>query len=152
MALDLRIALALEPQGSDQALDWFIGSCLCDGDVWESPRTSDSILWMRIVEREARRVQVCGKIYSIDQVLHAFWFAVERDDVTGGIRWSLHFDLDESLPRRMRGAFESCERADQVAWSIELAGTAAVEDGVLAVVAGATEHRSTHELCLKRGS
>ena len=78
MTVDLQALLSLEP-GHTDALDWFISSCLYDGGIWESPRTSDGIHSTRVLAHASDELRVYGRIWELDQSLHTFWLELKRD-------------------------------------------------------------------------
>jgi hypothetical protein len=121
------------------ALDWFIGSCLCDGCVWDSPRTSDGISGIeRVLERGPDTLRVSGRIWEIDQTLHEFWVELQPDGESDRFAWFLFFDVAEDSARRARTALSSHDRAEDISWSATLAGEATVQDGALTIVPGST--------------
>ena len=71
MEVDLRQVFSLDPPRAD-ALESFISERLFEANVWQSPRTSDGIEHLRLVEHELDRVRLAGRIYAIDQTLHSF--------------------------------------------------------------------------------
>jgi hypothetical protein len=76
---DLLALFSVEPAHT-QALDWFIGSCLCEAEIWASPRTSDGINGIeRVLERGPDALRVTGRIWEINQGLHEFWLELQRD-------------------------------------------------------------------------
>ena len=136
--IDLAELLSLEP-GRTDALDWFVGSCLCDGGLWNSPRTSDGIQGIeRVFERAPDGLRVCGRIYEIAQTLHTFWLELKRDASGDRVAWLLYFDVAETSARRARNALEDHDRPEDIEWRAKLAGEATVQDGVLTIVPGST--------------
>jgi hypothetical protein len=135
--IDLTSLLSLD---SDlEALDAFVSGCLCDGGIWTSPRNSDGIQGVeRVLERAADCLRLCGRIYSIDQVLHPFWLELWRDAVEPSVTWMLCFDLAEGAGRRAQNAFTASERSEDIEWRVVLGGEAAIDNGALTLVAGAT--------------
>jgi hypothetical protein len=69
---DLLTALEGDPRA---ALESFLARALHDGAVWPSPRMSDGVASYRVVNRTPVRASVRGKIWSVDQTLHALWHA-----------------------------------------------------------------------------
>jgi hypothetical protein len=121
MPTDLETLHLLDPP-SFQALDWFIGTCLYDGGIWDSPRTSDGIQSIgRVLERGPDRLRVGGRIYEIDQTLHTFRLELSRAAADDRVTWSLDFDV-----------------TDDSACRATLLGEAVIEDGALAIVPGTT--------------
>jgi hypothetical protein len=108
--VDLEALISLAP-GQTDALDRFVGTCLTDAGLWESPRTSDGISdIVRVVERSPQRLRVSGRIWSIDQVLHTFWLELQRAPSGDDMIWCLYFDIAESSPRRTRNALDDQDR------------------------------------------
>src|SRR6185369_2277696 len=64
------MAIDFEPHLTHDGLDWFVSWCLFEGDVWESPRTSDGVPSFE-VERETDAWRVRGRIWAIEQTVHA---------------------------------------------------------------------------------
>jgi len=129
--------LTLLPPEPAHALDRFVSCCLTDGGVWDDLRTSDGVVSARVVERSAERVQMCGRIYEIDdQSLHGFWLELDRSG--DGVTWRLHFDVVASSLRRARNAIDSCDRAEDTEWRVSLTGHAEIRDGALVVISGST--------------
>ena len=126
--LDLRELFALGP--CDHALDRFISERLAEAGVWPSPRTSDGLMTLRVVEREPERVRVCGSIYEISQELHPFWLDLAASPSPGWLEWILHFDLDGLSPRHRRDAIFLAARAEELDWVTVLSGSIEVVDGV----------------------
>jgi hypothetical protein len=125
--MDVGSLFSLE-SGELDALESFISERLFDANVWESPRTSDGIEQLRIVEREPERLRVCGRIFAIDQTLHCFWLDIERSD--GGVTWALYFEAITESPRRERNAIATIVRHQDIVWQVALSGHAQVRDGV----------------------
>jgi hypothetical protein len=134
VAADLETLLPLEPV---DALDWFVGSCLADGGLWESPRTSDGISNIdRVIERTPDALRVCGRIWNIAQTVHTFWLEIARDH--DRFCWFLYFDIAESSSRRGRNAIDNHAVPDDIEWVAQIAGEAIVESDALAIVPGST--------------
>ena len=129
MELDLRTAFSLQP-GQTDALDSFIGHRLFEAGVWESPRTSDGIPHLRIVERAPRSVRACGQVYEIDQSLRSFWLDLRRETTENDVAWSLHFDVVGSSPAEQRNAIDVCDQAEKIDWRVILTGLGDIRDGV----------------------
>jgi hypothetical protein len=134
---DLEALLPIEP-GRTDALDWFIGSCLSDGGLWDSPRTSDGIIVERVLERTSNVLRVCGRIWNIEQTLHTFWLEIARDGEQDRFGWFLYFDVAESSARRARNAIDNHAVPDDIEWHARLAGEATVQGDALAIVPGST--------------
>lgn len=130
MHLDLRSLFSLEP-GHTDALDSFIGDRLVEAGVWESPRTSDGIVSLRVVECEPNCLCVCGRIHEIDQTLHSFWLDLTCEASGSRVNWAVYFDPIASSPRRERNAIDTVDRAEDLDWRVALAGLADVRDGAL---------------------
>lgn len=113
-------------------LEWFLGLCLSsEGGVWDGPRVSDGIEYLRVVEHEPERMRVCGRVWEIhDQSLHSFWLEVARtsDD---GFSWTVHYDPVASSLRRAHNAVHVLEEADGIEWRLTLEGRAELRDGAL---------------------
>jgi hypothetical protein len=137
-AADLLALISVEP-GRTDALDWFIGSCLCEGGIWESPRTSDGINAIeRVLERGPAALRVAGRIWEIDQSLHTFWLELKRNDGSDRFAWSLYFDVIETSARRARNALSSHEDAEEIEWRAKLMGQATAQNDKLTIVPGST--------------
>lgn len=137
MTVDLQSLLSLEP-GRTDALDWFIGSCLYDGGIWESPRTSDGIHSVRVLEDASDKLRVCGRIWEIDQSLHSFWLELERDGAADRFAWFLYFDVIETSARRARHAHESHDNPEDIEWRARVVGEATVQVDKLTIGPGST--------------
>jgi hypothetical protein len=137
VAADLLALISVE-LGHTDALDWFIGSCLCEGGIWEHPRTSDGISAIRVLERGPDVLRVTGRIWEINQSVHTFWLELKRDDETDRFRWLLHFDVIETSARRARDAHSNHEDAEEIEWRARLMGQATVQDDKLTIVPGST--------------
>jgi hypothetical protein len=137
MPIDLVALVPLDPPWG--SLDAFVGACLCDGGIWKSPRTSDGIQGLsRVLARGPDTLRVCGRIYEIDQTVHPFWLELYRDASGHQVSWLLYFDVASLIPRRARGAVDSCEDPDSIDWIARLAGEAWGDHDVLALVPGST--------------
>jgi len=131
--IDLDALLTLAP--GSLALEWFIGTCLFEGGVWTSPRTSDGVLEIeRVGEQEPEGLRARGKIWQIDQSLHGFWLEIER--AADRFEWRIYYDVIASSERRAWGALSSHERAEDIEWRVTLAGEATVGGNALVVVPG----------------
>jgi hypothetical protein len=138
VAASLEVLLPFEP-GRTDVLDWFIGSCLSAGGLWDSPRTSDGIDAVhRVFERAPDVVRVCGRIWHIAQTLHTFWLEVVRDSEQDRFGWFLYFDVAETSARRARNALDNHEIPDDIEWHSKLAGEAGVQDDALVIIPGST--------------
>ena len=137
MPIDLVALFSLEPRDL-YALDWFVGSCLCEGGLWDSPRRSDGINVSRVHERAPERLRLWGHIYEIEhQTLHAYWLELVRDSAEH-VAWSLYFDVAEGSRRRDENALSTYDRPEDIRWRAKLAGEAMVRDSVLTIVPGST--------------
>lgn len=138
MAVDLLALISVEP-GRTNALDWFIGSCLCEGSIWLSPRTSDGINAIEcVLERTPDTLRVAGRIWEIDQSLHTFWLELECKDGADRFSWVLYFDVIESSARRARNALSNHEDAEEIEWRVKLVGEATVQEDKLMLVPDST--------------
>ena len=137
MTVDLQSLLSHEP-GRTDALDWFIGSCLYDGGIWESPRTSDGVHSIRVLEHAADELRVCGRIWEIAQSLQTFWLELKRDGAGDRFAWLLYFDVIETSACRARNAHVSHDNPEDVEWRAKLVGEASVQDNKLTIVRGST--------------
>jgi hypothetical protein len=138
VAADLLALISVEP-GRTDALDWFIGSCLCEGGIWESPRTSDGINAIeRVLERGPDTLRVAGRIWEINQSLHTFWLELHRNDGSERFGWALYFDVIQTSERRARNALSNHEDAEEIEWRVKLVGEATVQDDKLTLVPGST--------------
>jgi hypothetical protein len=123
----------LEP--GSLALEWFIGTCLFEAGVWESPRTSDGIVAIeRVGEQGPEALRARGQIWEIDQSLHAFWLEIER--AGDRFAWRLYYDVIASSERRAWDALSSHERAEDIEWRAAIAGEATIEGDALVFVPG----------------
>jgi len=137
MTVDLQSLLSLEP-GRTDALDWFIGSCLYDGGIWQSPRTSDGIHSIRVLEHASDELRVCGRIWEIDQSLHTFWLELKRDGDGDRFAWFLYFDVIETSARRARNAHDSHDKPEDVEWRAKVVGEATIQGDKLTIVPSST--------------
>lgn len=132
------LALISVELGHTDALDWFLASCLCEGGIWDRPRTSDGISAIRVLERGPDTLRVAGHIWEINQSLHAFRLELERTDLADRFGWVLHFDVIETSARRARDALSNHQSAAEIEWRAKLEGDAIVIDDTLTIVAGST--------------
>lgn len=109
---DLLTALEGDPR---DALESFLARALHDGGVWPSPRMSDGVASYRVVNRTRVRASVCGKIWSVDQTLHAFWLDVECGDA---VTWVLYFDADTTMlsAPRARNFLDTIQDPAEAPW------------------------------------
>ena len=114
MALDLRTIFPLSEPDETDALDAFISERLCEAGVWSSPRRSDGIQRVRVLEFESACVRVCGWIYEIDQTSHSFWLDLQREASGTSVSWALYFNAIASTPRGTRNAIDLHDRAEQL--------------------------------------
>jgi hypothetical protein len=95
-----------------EEVEALIAQALVDGGVWETARTSDSLARCRVMARDAERVRLLGRIWTIDQTEHTFWLDLER-----GGAWRLWYELDRALSeRRRRDAHDLVTAPEQIAW------------------------------------
>lgn len=134
MDVDLRSVFSVEPGETDE-LDAFISRRLFEAGVWSSPRTSDGLEHLRVLEWERERVSLCGRIYEIDQTLRSFWLDVERAPSGLGVTWRLAFDMVCDSPRRERNALDTRQHADELDWRVVLSGEADVGNRSAAALA-----------------
>ncbi len=127
MELDLRTIFPLSEPDETDALDAFISERLCEAGVWGSPRRSDGIKRVRVVEFEPACVRVCGWIYEVDQTLHSFWLDLQREGSGTSVAWALYFNVIASTPRQTRDAIDLYDRAEQLEWQVALVGCAEVQ-------------------------
>lgn len=137
VAADLLTLISVE-LGRTDALDWFIGGCLCEGGIWDHPRTSDGISAIRVFQRESDALRVAGHIWEIDQNLHLFWLELERGAVPDRFAWVLYFDAIVTSARRARNTLSDHEAPEEIEWRAKLAGEATVQDDKLTIVSGLT--------------
>jgi len=139
MAVDLATLLALEP-GKTDALEWFVGSCLFEGGVWDSPRISDGIHSIdQVFERGADALRVRGRVWEIvDQTLHTFWLETKRDGTGDRFAWIVYFDVAETSARRVETVLNSHHKAEEIEWRATLAGEATVQDSKLVIIPDST--------------
>lgn len=104
-----------------EAVEAFLGTQLAIAGEWPSPRTSDGIRRLRIVQRDRGRVVIAGEIWRIEQTVHAFWLTVTADPVGTSPTWVLHFDVDRDRvgDRAARGAIEG-DSPDALPWRVTL--------------------------------
>src|SRR5262245_46888963 len=118
ITFDLRDLFSRQPPHTE-ALEEFVGERLSEAGVWASPRTSDGISHVRIVELEPDAVGVCGWIYVIDdQSCHGFRLNLARQPTETLFTWSLYFDVIADSPRRERSALDTHDHADEIAWRV----------------------------------
>ena len=132
MDADLRTLFVLEPPDTG-ALASFVSHRLFEAGIWESPRSSDGIEQVRVVECQPARLSVCTRIFHIDQTLHWFWLDLARANPGTKISWTLHFDFVHGPSRRDRDAIHLCHRADDITWRVSLTGEGEIRDGKLVV-------------------
>ena len=115
---DLLVALEGDPR---DALESFVAQALYEHNVWESTRTSDGVSSYRIIERTPGRARVCGKIWSVDQTLHAFCIDFERGD---RVTWTLYFDADTTglSPRHARHFLDTIQDPAEASWAHTIKG------------------------------
>ena len=135
MATDLRLLLPVEHSGR---LDWFVGHCLTDSDVWDRGRTSDGInSFGRVFEHDHDGVCLWGRIWELaHQTLHTFWLEVKRDGTGDRFAWFLYLDVAEGSARRQQAALDRHDDAEDIQWRVKIAGEAIVRDARLATVDG----------------
>jgi hypothetical protein len=112
-------------RGLSGALESFIADRLCEAGVWSSPRVSDGIASLRVVERGPDLLRVCGEVWQIDQTRHSFWLTVTWDhEAQHRAVWALFFDVDTTgiAPRRTRHAIDLLQDPGDVAWQLALTG------------------------------
>lgn len=119
MESDLR-KLFPDPSEANEALDRFIADRLYEAGVWDSPRHADGVVYVRVLEHERDRLRLNGRLYTIDQKLHAFWLDIHT--VETEVDWALHYDVIASSPRRARNAIDLHDRASDIEWEIQLLG------------------------------
>ncbi len=112
------------------AIDRFISHCLFKSGVWASPRTSDGIQRIRLLEHTSNTLNLAGWIHHIDQSLHAFWLDL-RSTTETALTWRLNFGLKASSPRLERNAIDAHDSPHQIDWRVVLSGMAEVRDGLL---------------------
>jgi hypothetical protein len=117
--IDLR-RLFPDPSESNEALDRFVADRLYEAGIWDSPRESDGVVFVRLVEHASHAVRLAGRLYTIDQKLHAFW--LDLHVVDGDVEWALHYDVVASSERRARNAIYLHDHAREIEWGTELAG------------------------------
>lgn len=113
------------------AVDDFVSRRLEGAGIWEG-RASDGVDVCRVVEHGPARVQVCGRIYHIDQTLFGFWLVVDHlAAIPDGFSWGLSFDAetDHLTPRRARNLAYVLTSAEEVAWRVKLSGHGTFRDG-----------------------
>ena len=101
------------------ALDAFVSLRLFEGGTWSSQRVSDGIDSFRVVRESPTHLDVAGRIWDIDQVLHSFWLRVQRDEAESvDVTWTLYFepDIGGTGSRRARNAIHAIDAPDQIAW------------------------------------
>jgi hypothetical protein len=121
----LAVLLALDPAGDVSGhVERLVAGALFDAGVWTSPRESDGIQSLRVIERSPGRLRVCGKIWDIGQTLHPFWLDIEDREASGSTEWTLHFDIDENSTgrRRARHAPDVIREPGEVSWVHTLTG------------------------------
>jgi len=136
-----------EENAAADKLENFIADALYRADIWNSPRTSDGITFLRVVERDPTRVRFSGRIYEIAQVVHSFWLDIERDKGRPEqVNWTLYFDIIPGSwsPRRISTIAEAIEVPEQVEWEVALKGVAMVKAATLVV-------ESVYAISVERG-
>jgi hypothetical protein len=133
MTLETDPLFILIPQEDSPALELegFIADVLYRAGVWNSPRVSDGISLLRVVERSSMLARIGGKIHEISQEVHSFWLELKRDENRPEqFNWMLYFDivLDSLTPRRVATAIEAIDLPEQVSWRIALTGAATSQD------------------------
>jgi hypothetical protein len=106
-------------------LESFIAARLHDAGVWSSPRLSDGVASVRVVERGPDLLRVCGEIWEIAQTRHSFWLDFIWDRGTEhGASWTLFFDIDSTgvSPRRARHALDLLRDPGELPWRITVTG------------------------------
>jgi hypothetical protein len=106
-------------------LESFIAARLHAAGVWSSPRLSDGIASVRVIERGPDLLRVCGEIWEIDQTRHSFCLDVSRDRGTEDkATWMLFFDIDTTgmSPRRARHALDLLQEPREMPWRITITG------------------------------
>lgn len=98
-------------------LDDFVAARLAAAGVWESPRISDGMVYLRVLHAAPSSVLVCGRIYEIDQSLHAFIFEAKLEGAL--MHWRIGYD--RNAPKRM--PIEVCEHFELSEWKFVLEGT-----------------------------
>ena len=97
----------------------FLAARLVEAGVWNSVRVSDGVTFVRVVERTAEVLELCGSLFTVTQVQQTFWVSLRR---TGdAVEWKLFLDV-VGTERFRRHALELCSHADEVSWSVSLAG------------------------------
>lgn len=112
------------------ALDAFVSLRLFEGGSWSSPRVSDGIDSFRIVRESPTHLEVAGRIWDINQVLHSFWLVVQRDEAASlDVAWTLYFepDIGGTTSRRARNAIHAIDAPDQITWQGIFEGRATLE-------------------------
>ena len=115
MPIDLAQRFASQEDMS--ALEDFVAARLAAGGVWESPRVSDGMVYLRVIHAAPSSVLVCGRIYEIDQSLRAFIFEAKLEGAH--VRWRIGYD--RNAPKRM--PIEVCEHFEPSEWKFVLEGT-----------------------------
>ena len=105
-------------------LEAFVAFTLFDAGIWPTPRTSDGLQSTRVVEWGPKRVRVCGKIWSIDQTLHVFWFDADDRTVPTSTAWALYLDVDKTSmnARLARHVLDLIQDPSDVPWLVTLTG------------------------------
>lgn len=139
--IDLAACLELDDEQFG-ALEQFLGRCLFAAGAWRSPRQSDGITTLRVVERTPHRVQLCGAIYAdvATQKLSTFWLDLTITTVPS-VNWMIHLDPIEERDAdhselKARQALWLLGTASDTAWRVSARGTATVTAGRLHVDAG----------------
>jgi hypothetical protein len=118
----VQLSALLLPTGDGEpadALDAFVSLRLFEGGAWSSPRVSDGIDSFRVVRESPTHLEVAGRIWDIDQVLHSFWLVVQRAEAEAlTVAWTLYFepDIGGTTSRRARNAIHAIDTPDQIAW------------------------------------
>ena len=121
MPIDLTQRLGSQEDMS--GLEDFVAACLCAAGVWKSPRVSDGLASSRSLLNKPDCVQLCGRIYEIDdQKLHPFFLSVTRE--AERVRWELRYDFIHI--KRLH--IELCEHYGKDVW-VHIAEGVAELDG-----------------------
>jgi hypothetical protein len=115
-------------EADQQGLEAFVAKCLTDAGVWLRARESDGIPSARVVETSTQRLQICGRVYTIDQVEHGFSLDIR---LGSDMRWQLYFDIASANAARGLSQIEALRSADELEWRVLLSGVGGDISGLL---------------------
>lgn len=112
------------------ALDAFIQQVL-RSVAGNARRSTDGVEYVRWIERDERRAQLCGKIWELasgeEDALRTFWLNVSRESPDGPVHWTLHYGVDPAVTsaRIVRDAADLLTSPSDVSWLAIVSGPSA---------------------------